>query len=480
MQTHELRKRLEALDSEISKLDTVPEDLEAQRDAILDELDLVTYPVLTLAPEVTTEIFMWCKVNSLHSRSISLYFTPFLLTRICRAWRSLALSIPALWDSFPDLHLEYYPDVEESVDEWLTRAGTRPISLALCAPPDAEAPVVERMVHKYAARLKHLRLDVPSLEDFKAVPAFPVLSQLVISNLDDMDDILTGENNLFDADGAPALDHLSLTSVLPISLINMPWKQLTKLSLCFVPLTHTLTALQSATGLVEFNRRFSPEEEEEPDTSLSVRHTLITSFALTGRDEDHDILPWLTLPRLERMQLGGIDGEYEDTLDSNVSPFLERVSSTLTTLVLGMAPTPPVEWLLPLTELTTLELVRSNRSVWRGPQFTTDVIRALDRRTSPDVLPKLQTFVLSNCGSDRVDDELLGVLGSRCDEDGAHARLESFRLIWTAPITGDEFRLGDYSDSVLRLPLINVLPLRALAARGLRIHIGTDDVNNFY
>ena len=90
-----------------------------------------------------------------------------------------------------------------------------------------------------------------------------------------------------------------------------------------------------------------------------------------------------------------------------------------------MSPTVPVHWFYPLTHLTALELVHS-----MALPFTTDVIRALDRRTTPDFLPRLQAFVSLDCGSDQVDNELLDALASRCNAgDAAHAKRESFSLI---------------------------------------------------
>ncbi|KAJ6461797.1 hypothetical protein C8R45DRAFT_1080833 [Mycena sanguinolenta] len=186
-------------------------------------------------------------------------------------------------------------------------------------------------------------------------------------------------------------------------------------------------------------------------------------------EEDEDILPLLTLPRLQRFELGGRFKVYEPYLDVDIVPFLSRVSGTLRTFNVGLSPTVPVQWFHPLTELTTLELVRPMDSL-----FQTDVIRALNRHASPDFLPKLQSFVLLDCGSDQVDDELLDALHSRCDApDAAHAKLESFSLIWPT---------FDYKPEApaVRLPLVNVFPLRALAGRGMRIHIGTRDQNSFY
>jgi hypothetical protein len=170
---------------------------------------------------------------------------------------------------------------------------------------------------------------------------------------------------------------------------------------------------------------------------------------------------------LKTLELGGRWAIYTD-LDIVLVPFLSRTCATLRTLKIPLPTRLPVHWFQLLTHLTTLELIHRV-----GLAFSTGAIRALDRRSAPDFLPKLHTLVLSQCGSNRIDSNLLEVLGSRCDvSDAERARLESFSLIWP------EFESPD--DSVVRLPLLNVGPLRALAARGMRIHIGTRSQNNFY
>jgi hypothetical protein len=193
----------------------------------------------------------------------------------------------------------------------------------------------------------------------------------------------------------------------------------------------------------------------------------LNSLTISIFDGDEDILRFLDLPGLQKFELGRRFMIWESYLDAEIVPFLSRISGTLRTFHVGMSPTVPVHWFYPLTHLTTLELVRST-----GLPFTTDVIRALDRRTTPDFLPKLQAFVFLDCGSDQIDNELLDVLASRCDaRDAAQAKLESFSLIWPT---------YESETAIVRLPLVNVLPLRALAARGMHIHIGTREQNSFY
>ncbi|KAJ7772355.1 hypothetical protein B0H16DRAFT_168561 [Mycena metata] len=466
MPPHVLRQRLSDLDTQIAHHESIIQEFNQQRSAILSELSLVTYPVLTLPPEVTAEIFKWCLDTGLR---LLPSVAPLLLTRICRQWRALALSTPALWDRMNEIEFDVHPRTETFIETWFNRAGTRPLSLGIVCPDSVHLDSLQSVILRHASRLQSLDVmaDSDSLWNLTAVQSFPILSKLELYSLGEFDE-REGYIQLFEIDGAPVLRQLSLEQVLP-SMVTMPWAQLTKMTLVLIPLSECLNALRWATSLREFERHSLPEDDDQiisPQLS-PVNHSCLISLIVLPRG-DEDILPLLTLPCLQSLELGGRFCKYQEYLDDDVVPFLSRVSGTLRTFKVGMSPTVPVQWLHPFTQLTTLELVRSTES-----PFKTDIIRALDRRTSPDLLPKLQSFVFAECRSNQVDDELLDTLGSRCDvTDEAHARLESFSLIWP------EF---DYSSDAptARLPLVNVLPLRALARRGMRIHIGTRDQNSF-
>ncbi|KAJ7097111.1 hypothetical protein B0H15DRAFT_928505 [Mycena belliarum] len=63
-------------------------------------MDNAVYPVLTLPPEITCEIFLQCVESEETSRSrLSPAFAPLLLIQICRSWRLIALAAPPLWNS---------------------------------------------------------------------------------------------------------------------------------------------------------------------------------------------------------------------------------------------------------------------------------------------------------------------------------------------------------------------------------------------
>ncbi|KAJ7208239.1 hypothetical protein GGX14DRAFT_633804 [Mycena pura] len=430
----------------------------------ISELNLIAYPVLTLPPEIMAEIFKWCIDTGL---SLHPSVAPLLLTQICRDWRDLAFSTPALWDTIIEIDFDVHPRAEAFVETWFSHAGARPLSLGIICSETLDSACLESVILQHASRLQSL--DVMTYSDvfcnLTAVQSFPILRNLELACLYDDDDD-EGDTQLFCINSAPTLRHLSLERVRP-SLVIMPWAQLKKITLVLLPLWECLNALRWATSLQEFRRQGPPDERDQSTSEISsVRHSSLVSFAISS-DADEDILPLLALPCLQRFELGGRFGVYQTYLDADIIPFLSRVSGTLRTFKVGLSPTVPVQWFHLLTQLTTLELVRS-----MGLPFTTELIYALNRRALPDFLPKLQSFVISNCGSDQVDDELLDTLGSRCDAtDAAHLKLESFSLIWPK---------FDYEAPAVRLPLVNVLPLRALAGRGMRIHIGTHDQNSFY
>ncbi|KAF7346697.1 F-box domain-containing protein [Mycena sanguinolenta] len=359
--THVLRQRLSDVDAQISHHESILQELKQQRSAILSELNLVTYPVLTLPPEITAEIFKWCIDTGMR---LSLSVAPLLLTRICRDWRALAFSTPALWDTISEIELGVHPREEAAVETWFSRAGSRPLSLTIHCPNSLDSACLESVILRHASQLESLSLMTNSegLCEFTAVQSFPILRNLELSCLDAYDDEeghYAGHIQLFGNDEAPALRHLSLDCVLPSTII-MPWAQLTKMTLWMLPLGECLNALRWATSLHEFRRRGLPEQgEQSTSEESSVHHSSLISLEISAFDGDEDILSLLALPRLQRLELRGrFEADQEDT-DIIIIPFLLRVSGTLRTFNVRMSPTVPVQWFHPLTQLTTLELVYS-------------------------------------------------------------------------------------------------------------------------
>ncbi|KAJ6488121.1 hypothetical protein C8R47DRAFT_940560, partial [Mycena vitilis] len=85
--------------AEIAHYKSLIRELKGKRQAAQRSLDSIVYPVLTLPPEITSEIFTCCLPSSADGRwnSADTDEAPLLLLHICRTWRKIVISTPALW-----------------------------------------------------------------------------------------------------------------------------------------------------------------------------------------------------------------------------------------------------------------------------------------------------------------------------------------------------------------------------------------------
>ncbi|KAJ7886719.1 hypothetical protein B0H13DRAFT_896328 [Mycena leptocephala] len=158
-----------------------------------------SFPVLTLPAEVTAEIFVHCLTLHGMRWSVPTYgienIAPVVLMGVCRTWRDIALTTPALWSSL-DLRFDRFsPEgipyrvfskpglVEGFIDRWLARAGIFPLSLIFGASKyaieDRFTPSRMRdVIHRYSHRLRYLELDMSLLNVYQLgldLAEFPLL-----------------------------------------------------------------------------------------------------------------------------------------------------------------------------------------------------------------------------------------------------------------------------------------------------------------
>jgi hypothetical protein len=138
---------------------SILQQLNEQRADVQSELDLLVYPVLTLPLEITAEIFKCCFNEGL---ILSRKPAPLLLTQICHNWRTLALSTPALWDTFPEIELDDPQQLKALATTWFSRAGTRPLSLTVIYPPHAESAPLEFIIRQHASQFQSLNIMADS------------------------------------------------------------------------------------------------------------------------------------------------------------------------------------------------------------------------------------------------------------------------------------------------------------------------------
>ncbi|KAJ7191523.1 hypothetical protein B0H12DRAFT_752399 [Mycena haematopus] len=92
-----LRDRLAELNAQIALL-------KAERKIVQKKLQTVTYPILKLPFEVTSEVFAHCLPDLRHAdplfkfsfKNLQRLPTALLLSQICRAWRDVALNTQTL------------------------------------------------------------------------------------------------------------------------------------------------------------------------------------------------------------------------------------------------------------------------------------------------------------------------------------------------------------------------------------------------
>ncbi|KAF7314069.1 F-box domain-containing protein [Mycena chlorophos] len=194
------RAVLSALQAQIrqTKIDSATRlaELSLQKTAAYTTISIGSkfYPVLSLPHEIISAIFVACL--PIHGRvRPSKKTAPWILTQVCRDWRAVALSTTELWVSL-DLELSRQRDLqtgkrvvvlkpgcERIWNMWLSRAGSRPLSLTLRqkkknrTPADTLLPYFLRDF-KFARQLQRLEADISPSQFRWLIPANASLKHL--------------------------------------------------------------------------------------------------------------------------------------------------------------------------------------------------------------------------------------------------------------------------------------------------------------
>ncbi|KAJ7078141.1 hypothetical protein B0H15DRAFT_860691 [Mycena belliarum] len=253
--------------------------LRNKKEAILQSLAAIVYPVLTLPPEIISEIFL----HYVHGRPSG---HPPRLTRICSSWRAIAISTPGLWNR---LHAESEnwdaQKLSRRFQMWLPRAGGLPHLLA---------PL---------SSLKTLKLE---LEGFFDGPITAFLD-------------------------APMLRDVSLIgSGLTLTRVLLPWTQLTAIKLSRHCVDEALAILAQTSSLERLSFSLQPWV---PDAPAQPPVTLPYLRRLVLYDDDITLLDRLTLPALEQLEVYEMSEAYSVLLEA----FFERSQCAIRSLTLIQA-----------------------------------------------------------------------------------------------------------------------------------------------
>ncbi|KAJ7741194.1 hypothetical protein DFH07DRAFT_59421 [Mycena maculata] len=303
------RTRITELDVEIESLQRLLEARLHEREECREELGSYKYPILTLPPEITSEIFIHFVPAYSERSPLVGPDSPAHLARICRAWRTVALSTPTLWSAI-ELRLNDADSFEHRLQllkTWLTRSGGFSLSIALlCYDIEISAAAFVEAIVFHASRWQEIELKLP-YEDLRHVtgimPLLRTLSVHVGPNLElDAKAPVAAPAVIFTQ--APNLKEVVLSGYFNPFCITLLWSQITKLTARLYE-TEAITILRDAAALEEccltlFCQLRSPISPIPP---LPRLRSLVLSASSTWRTAGPIHLPALTLPALESIQV---------------------------------------------------------------------------------------------------------------------------------------------------------------------------------
>ncbi|KAK6977573.1 hypothetical protein R3P38DRAFT_3295148 [Favolaschia claudopus] len=240
---------------ELARLNSLIQDLTAQRDRVQDYLashEALISQARRLPQDILGEIFLACLPTG-GNAVMSAREAPLLLGHICRAWRSLSFSQRRLWTSL-HIAVEIFKSSEgkSGVVEWLVRSDPLPLTISVdshkstqySAAIDTLIPLSSRLCTQYSSviatliplssRLTALRLSNLRSNEFLALASVnsPLLTDVHIDFREDIppaDGARILASNIFLGTN---IQRIAITSATPRSLIpstDFAWDHITDL-----------------------------------------------------------------------------------------------------------------------------------------------------------------------------------------------------------------------------------------------------------
>ncbi|KAK7000484.1 hypothetical protein R3P38DRAFT_3058573 [Favolaschia claudopus] len=435
-----LRAKIVELNASIEAQRSALQDLEMQRNNALYQLNSKLDRMARLPFEIVSIIFAYCLPESVPPTP-NPGMAPMLLAQICRFWRNIALATPGLWTGICIGSVPRREGFNELCKTWYMSARSLPLSLTLHCP---FRPPLEALVKQHAHRLQDLNFTLcpcnkSGLPSLRAQGPYSSLKTLTlrfqscvhrpsqITIFPRLDDIV---KMIFEA---PQLSHCLLSEMFYRPRVHANSSE---------PLIHaSLRTLRLG----------------EPERILASIDTQSNSAA---------ILPYLSLPALERLDISYFDIPPQQLVD-----FLSRSTPPLVSLRMNMPENRPwhldslFECLELTPHLTDLELFcipRANAVDSRIYAFRT-FIELMEQ--TPDVLPNLRNLTLYVRVFAREDYlRLITILICR---QTSPTPLQSLRVIFHPNVLKSHVEPDDEV----------VVALKVLMGNGVRIHVGSEDRN---
>ncbi|KAJ7223995.1 hypothetical protein C8J57DRAFT_1482098 [Mycena rebaudengoi] len=309
MSTAELRTRRDNLYVAIAQQRAVVLEQQAKlgklsmsRQTVQSHLDSLTYPVLTLPVEITSQIFIYCLPSPPHDEACASR-APLLLRFVCKSWRDIALSTSALWatlnfdterlsPAFSTLEL-----VESVLKTWTDRALTLRGELLEILGSEPLTELIRRMAPQLQAFGMHVELEgICGLDtefnlNLQSKPLhFPLLRKLLVGFWDcsDANDLLNTDLPQHAFTDLPLLREVHFVSWARPLLVYMPWGQLTEYTGELLTFEEVWYLLTEAVNLVECTLSITTEDVDDFDPPNPFSHQQLRSLSLIEDLEDED------------------------------------------------------------------------------------------------------------------------------------------------------------------------------------------------
>ncbi|KAK7063526.1 F-box domain-containing protein [Favolaschia claudopus] len=445
-----LRVRLAEIDSEIEKLQARVHRLQTTRKPIADALDAIIYPILSLPVEITSEIFKQHLIQFFGSPSEAdvLPFVdlarardggPFLLSHVCRAWRSIALNMPSLWSRVRVSSSDTDPsDWRELLQCWLARADSQLLDLDLTAGFDQNQTTrLFSTVAPYSSQWRSFQCywtDPFSIPIDIIRSRIPHLCELKVWSK--TEDVSPGSPEIplitafFDA---PNLRKVAL-KYLPPKSISLHWAQLTHLDLDGQTVPQGIQALHQTPNLQQLSIDLYGASGGAQPTPVVLRHVQNLSLPNVF-DKVMRYLGYLTLPGVKTLYVYSIfQGRRNATA---LLGMLEHSRSTVETMSMFCTSDFAILVLAYMDHASRLELKPARWSSSHLAQF-------FARLTSDSkFLPNIRSIHILNYGAVIPYAELVSMLTARFyNRQANEAKLESFHLIRSSGEVDESPSLG--------------------------------------
>ena len=323
MTTEQLQHRF--ANSSISRLDVQINDLLNRRRALCNYRQmLVTLlsPVRRLPYELLGEIFRYCLPQNYNMEGA--HKAVMLPSHVCKHWRDVALSIPALWTNIV-LHVtnETFEPRKALVTAWFSRSGGLPLSFTLTGGENV-LPILDFLL-QYCGRWQYVNLSIPveTLQCLEAAKGHLQRLETIQINSGYRRTVYSIEHVL---ESAPNLWKVSLSGQKFIwSGLSGSWAQLTELYVGYPLYTvgGCLALLQSARNLQKLSILVG-KGDVEGHHHFVFSHPLVSLHV--WESGDYGIFNHITLPNLRDLI---VDEIYSDWPQSQFISFLARSSSSL-------------------------------------------------------------------------------------------------------------------------------------------------------